>query len=77
MGAANRSPEEIRQSVEAAREELRVSLTELQGRVTELSDWRQQLRENREKALPAAAGTGFVVGGGIGAFLRVFRRPKS
>ncbi len=47
MPAAARTPEEIRASVEATREELRYSLVDLQGKVNELSDWRASLRRNR------------------------------
>ena len=69
-----RSPEEIRRSVEATREELRHSLNDLQAKTSELTDWRRQLVENPDKALPGAAAAGVVLGGGIAAFFGLFRR---
>lgn len=71
---AGRSPQEIRQSVQATRDELKLSLDDLQAKTEELTDWRRQLRENGDKALPAAAGAGFLLGGGIAAFFGLFRR---
>ena len=73
MGAG-RSPQQIRESVEATREELKLSLDDLQAKTEELTDWRGHLRENPDKALPAAAAAGFVIGGGIAAFLGLFGR---
>ena len=72
MAKPARSPQEIRASVEATREELKLSLNDLQAKTEELTDWRGQLRENPDKALGAAAAAGFVLGGGIAAFFGVF-----
>ncbi len=80
-----RTPEEIRASVEASREELRRSLLELQGKVVDLRgdvqgkidrlrDWRAPLRRNRQAILIGAAATGFLVGGGIVAAVSLLRR---
>jgi hypothetical protein len=69
-----RTPEEIRASVEATREELRYSLVDLQGKVNELSDWRAPLRQNRRAVLIGAAVAGFLVGGGVAAAVGLFRR---
>jgi hypothetical protein len=69
-----RSPEEIRQSVEATREELKYSLNDLQAKTNELTDWRRQLVENPDKALPGAAAAGFLLGGGIAGLLGLLRR---
>ncbi len=63
---AKRTPEEIRASIEANRQELGESLEKLRDEVTELTDWRAQLSRNREQLTIAAAATGFVLGGGIG-----------
>ena len=71
---APRSPEEIRASVEATREELRYSLVDLQGKVNELSDWRAPLRRNRRAAVIGAAAAGFLIGGGVAATVSLFRR---
>jgi hypothetical protein len=64
---ADRSPAEIRASIEANRAELAVSVEKLRGEVAQLTDWRSQLRRHRGAALVGAAVAGFVVGGGIAA----------
>ena len=69
-----RSPEEIRRSVEATRQELTFSLNDLQAKVTELTDWRSQIAKNRQPIVIGAAVAGFVIGGGIAAALGVFKR---
>jgi hypothetical protein len=71
---ATRTPEQIRASVEETRRELTFSLNDLQGKVTELSDWRRQLREHKREAIIGAAVAGFVIGGGIAATVRLLRR---
>jgi dienelactone hydrolase len=73
---ANRSPEQIRASIEETRRELAFSVNDLRSKVSELADWRRQLAENRNAALTTAAVTGFVVGGGIAAAVSVFRRRR-
>jgi hypothetical protein len=62
-----RTPEQIRASIEANRKELGASLETLRGQVEELTDWRKQLAARQREAIIAAAVTGFVLGGGIGA----------
>jgi hypothetical protein len=62
-----RTPEEIRASIEAGRQELALSITQLRGEVVRLSDWRGMLSEHRDEVVAAAAVTGFVLGGGIAA----------
>jgi uncharacterized protein DUF3618 len=71
---AGRSPEEIRASVEATRQELQYSVNDLQGKINELTNWRAQLARHRKQVLIGAAVAGFVVGGGIAAFSGIFRR---
>ena len=71
---AARSPEEIRRSVEATRQELTFSLNDLQSKVAELTNWRKQLVDNRGTVLVGAAVAGFVIGGGIAATVGLFRR---
>ena len=73
---ADRSPAEIRQSVQETRRELEFSLNDLQSKVTELTDWRRQIAEHRREIVIGAAVAGFVVGGGIAAALGVFRRRR-
>lgn len=69
-GAPGRSPAEIRRDIEAQRNELGSSVAALRGRVTELTDWRRQVREHKNELVIAAAAVGFVVGG----FLALRRR---
>jgi hypothetical protein len=64
---AERSPEEIRASIESNRAQLAVAVERLRGDVAELTDWRTQLRRHRKQVLIGAAVAGFVVGGGIAA----------
>lgn len=75
MANGKRSPEEIRRSIEANRAELGLAVEKLRGEVAEVTDWRKQLRQNHQQAVAAAAGVGFVIGGGIGGLVDlVFRR---
>ena len=73
MGAA-RSPEEIRQSIEANRVQLGEAVERLRAEVTELTDWRKKLIANRRNVLIGAAVAGFVVGGGFAAVGGLFSR---
>ena len=65
--AATRTPEEIRRSIEANRAELGLAVDRLRAEVTEVTDWRKQLRKHRKQVLIGAAVAGFVLGGGIAA----------
>ncbi len=69
-----RSPEEIRLSVQETRRELEFSLNDLQAKVTDVTDWRGQRAEHRQPIVIGGAVAGFVIGGGIGAALGVFKR---
>ncbi len=69
-----RSPEEIRASIEQNRKELGDAIQRLQAEVTEATDWRKHLRARQQQAVIGAAVAGFVVGGGIGGFFGLFRR---
>lgn len=72
-----RTPEQIRASIEANRQELAASLTVVRDEVVRLTDWRAQLRAHRREAMVAAAVAGFVIGGGIaGATGLVFGRKR-
>jgi hypothetical protein len=71
-----RSPEEIRRSIETNRAELAVSLQKLRGEVAEVTDWRKHLREHQQEVLIGAAVAGFVLGGGIAAIGGLLRRKK-
>jgi hypothetical protein len=72
-----RTPDEIRASIEENRVELAASLNTLRHEVTELTDWRSQLRRNQQPLMAGAAGVGFVAGGGIGGLVGlVFGRKR-
>jgi hypothetical protein len=73
---AQRSPEEIRSSIEANRAALAVSLDHLRGEVAQLTDWRRQLRVHQREVMIGAAVAGFVIGGGIAALGGVLRRRR-
>jgi hypothetical protein len=51
-------------------------VNDLRSKVSELTNWRRQLSENREKALIAAAVGGFLIGGGVAATVSIFRRRR-
>jgi hypothetical protein len=60
---AQRSATEIRNSIEANREELAVSIVKLRGEVTHLADWRGHLqRHERELKIGGAVVVGLVIG---------------
>jgi hypothetical protein len=67
MPPQQRTPEEIRASIEANRQQLAVSLDKLRVEVVELSDWRRQLVAHQTEILIGAGIAGFVLGGGIAA----------
>jgi hypothetical protein len=62
-GQPGRSSAQIRQDIETQRLELGTSVEALRNRVTELTDWRRQIREHRRELIIGAAATGFVIGG--------------
>jgi Protein of unknown function (DUF3618) len=62
-----RTPEEIRASIEANRQELGVSLDKLRREVVALTDWRGQIRQHQQAVLVGAGVAGFVLGGGLAA----------
>jgi hypothetical protein len=64
-GAPGRTSEEIRADIERQRDELSHSVVALRSRVTELTDWRRQVREHRRELIIGAAVVGFAVGARI------------
>ena len=72
--AAQRTPEEIRASIEANRVQLAHSLERLRGEVAEATDWRKQIVMHQKQVLIGAAVAGFVLGGGIAGIVGLFRR---
>ena len=77
MTPETRSPDEIRNSIESTRQELAFSVNDLRSKVSELTNWRRQLAENRQAALVGAAVAGFVIGGGVAATISLLRRRRS
>ncbi|MDP9401353.1 MAG: DUF3618 domain-containing protein [Actinomycetota bacterium] len=77
MSARQRSPEEIRASIEANRQELGAAIERLQGEVREVTNWRARFAERQQQVLAGAAGAGFLLGGGIAAFTGLFRARRS
>lgn len=73
---ASRTPEEIRASIEANRNDLAVSVQKLRNEVAEVTDWRKQLKANQQNVMIGAAVVGFVAAGGVAAFGSLFTRRK-
>lgn len=71
-----RTPEQIRDSIEANRKELGSSMERLHAEIAVLTDWRGQLVKHQKNAIIGAAVAGFVIGGGIAAFGGLFRRRR-
>ena len=71
-----RSPAEIRTSIQTTRQELAFSVNDLRTKVNALTDWRRPLAENRQAVIVGAAVAGFVIGGGIAGFTGLFRRRR-
>jgi hypothetical protein len=67
---AQRSPAEIRSSIEANRMELAVSLDRLRGEVAHIADWRGHLRRHQSELTAGAAVVGFALG------VRMLRRRR-
>jgi hypothetical protein len=67
---AQRSPAEIRSSIETNRMELAVSVENLRGEVTRLTDWRAHVERHRSEIVVGAAVVGLMVG------VRLLRRRR-
>jgi hypothetical protein len=61
-GLPGRSASEIRRDIDVQRQDLGRSVEALRGRVTELTDWRRQVKEHRSQLIVGAAVAGFAVG---------------
>jgi hypothetical protein len=75
--AATRTPEEIRRSIEANRAELGLAVDRLRAEMTEVTDWRKQLRIHRKQVVIGAAVAGFVLGGGLAALGGLLRGGRN
>jgi hypothetical protein len=67
---AQRTPAEIRSSIEANRMELAVSVANLRGEVARLTDWRAHVERHRSEITVGAAVVGLMIGA------RMVRRRK-
>jgi hypothetical protein len=67
---AQRSPTEIRDSIESNRRELALSLETLHGEVTRITDWRGHVQRHQRELLMGATAVGVVM------LLRGRRRRK-
>lgn len=65
-----RTPAEIRNSIESNRMELAVSLDRLRGEVTHLADWRGHVERHRSELTAGAALVGLALG------VRMLRRRR-
>ncbi len=62
---AQRSPAEIRDSIESNRAELGQSVERLRGELVHLTDWKGHLERHRTEVLLGAAVVGLVFGAGL------------
>jgi hypothetical protein len=62
-GLPGRSPAQIRSDIDTQRQQLGSSVEQLRERVTELTDWRRQVREHKNELAIGAAVVGFAIGG--------------
>jgi hypothetical protein len=67
---AQRSPTEIRSSIESNRMQLAVSVERLRGEVTHLTDWRGHVERHRSELTIGAAVVGLAIG------VRLLRRRR-
>ncbi len=67
---AQRTPAEIRSSIEANRMELALSVAQLRGEVSRLTDWRAHVERHRSEITVGAAVVGLMIGA------RVLRRRR-
>ena len=58
-----RSSAQIRADMDRQRAELGQSVDHLREKVTEITDWRSQIKKHRRSIVIGAVATGFVVGG--------------
>jgi len=69
-----RTAEQVRQEIEAEREQLATAVEQLREELGEATDVTSKLRAKLPAIAAAAASGGFVLAGGIGATMRYFAR---
>ena len=57
-----RNAEQIRRDIALQQRELSTSVQTLRAKVTELTDWRRQVREHKRELVIGAAVAGFAIG---------------
>ncbi len=67
---AQRSPAEIRSSIESNRQELAISVERLRGEVTRATDWRAHVERHSSEIAMGAAAVGLLIG------VRLLRRRR-
>jgi hypothetical protein len=71
---AQRSPAEIRASIEENRQELVRSVNNARMEVARITDWRQHIADHKQELTVAAAAIGFLVGSSL--VLKGMRRRR-
>jgi hypothetical protein len=71
-----RTPEQIRASIEANRVDLGNAVAQLRGEVTVAMDWRRHLEAHKQQVMIGAAVAGFVIGGGLAIITRRKRNRR-
>lgn len=69
--ADRRTPDDVRREIAAEREQLARAVEALRGEVTDVAG---KVRARLPLIAAAAAGTGFLLGGGVGATMRLLAR---
>jgi hypothetical protein len=72
--AAARTPEQIRNELDAERAELAEAVGHLRGELGQAADISGKLKSKLPVVAGAAASVGFVLAGGVGATMRYFAR---
>jgi hypothetical protein len=77
MAAGNaRTPQELRRQIEAERDELATAVDTLRAEIGEAANVGAKLKAKLPAVAAGALGAGFVLGGGIGATMRLFARKS-
>jgi hypothetical protein len=71
-----RTPEELRRQIETEREELATAVDTLRAEIGEATNVGAKLKAKLPAVAVGALGAGFMLGGGIGATMRLFARKS-